>query len=78
MVVAAGALEALGEEHIGRRLGQIVENLPPLPLDIPLVPLIDPVPQEHRGDDRIAVARVDLVAGQLLHHEAVIRLVGVQ
>ena len=50
----------------------------PLPADVALVVLVGPEPQEAGGDQRLGVVRGELVAGELLADEPVVRLVRVE
>ena len=45
---------------------------------ITLVELVNPVAQIHRGREGIPVARINLITRNLLSHEPVIRLVGIE
>ena len=78
MIVAAGTFQSLCQKHVRRRLGDVAEDLLPLGFDIPLIPLIDPVPQIHRSDQCIAVARINFVAGKLFDNQPIIRLVFIE
>ena len=78
MIVAARALHAEPEERVGRHAGHIGEHFGPLKLHVALVVFVDPVAQEHGGNQGIAVTRINLVPSQLLAHKSVIRFVGVK
>ena len=78
MIVAARALHAEPEERVGRHVGHIGEHFGPLKLHVALVVFVDPVAQEHGGNQGIAVTRINLVPSQLLAHKSIIRFVGVE
>ena len=50
VIVAPCALEAESQKDVGGGFGYVRKNLGPLAFNIPLVPLIDPMPQVHGGD----------------------------
>ena len=78
VVVAAGALHAHAEEDIGGDVGDVVENVRPLEGRVAVVVFVDAEAQEAGGGERLGVAGEKFVAGELLLHEAVVGLVGVE
>ena len=78
VIVAARALHTEPEERVGRHAGHIGEHFGPLKLHVALVVFVDPMAQEHGGNQGIAVTRINLVPSQLLAHKSVIRFVGVK
>ena len=78
MVVAAGALEAQTEEHITRGIGDVVENHGPLAGRVAVVVFVDATAQVAGGGEGLGIVGEQLVASQLLLHEPVVGLVGIQ
>ena len=78
VVVALGTLDAQAHEDVGGDAGDLVQDVLPLGLGVALVVFVDRVAQEGRGDGDLRIARIDLVAGDLLAHELVVGLVGVE
>ena len=78
MIVAAGAADRQTEEHLARNVGDVVEDFLAALLQIGGVVLVGPQTQEAGGDEGIGVVRLQLVAGQLLPHEAIVGQVGVE
>ena len=75
MVVATRALHPRAEEHVTGRVRDVVQDVFPLAADVAVVVLVDPVPEVAEGRERVGVAGEELVAGELLLYEAVVRLV---
>ena len=77
VVVATGAAEAHAEEHVGGRLGGVVEDVGPLLRDVDLVVFVGCLAEESGGDRPPGVV-AELVAGELRDHEAVEGEVGLE
>ena len=79
MVVATGALQGLGEEGFADAVGDIIEEALPCDLghlhggEFPRTHT-----EESGGDDELGIVRVDLIAGDLLADEFVVRFVVVE
>ena len=78
MVVAAGALHAGAEEDVAGGVGDVVQDVLPLPARVAVVVFVDPVAEVAEGRERVGVAGEEFVAGELLLHEAVVGLVLVE
>ena len=78
MVMAACALQPLGQKHVSSRLSHIAKDFLPLAFDVSLVPLINPVPQIHGARQCVTVARIDFVTGKLFSDETIVRLVVIE
>ena len=78
VVVAAGAAHAQPHEHLAGIVGHVGEDDLVLAARVALVVLVDRIAQVRRGHQHLRILRIDLVAGELLAHELVVRLVGVQ
>ena len=78
VVVAAGTADAQPEEDLAGDVGDVVEDVGPLPAHVALVVLVGPQPEKAGGDLELGVVRIELVAGELLGEEAVVGLVGVE
>ena len=78
MVVAAGAADAQPEEDLAGHVGDVVEDVGPLPAHVALVELVGPQPEIAGGDPQLGIVGIELVAGKLLGQEAVVGLVGVE
>ena len=78
MIVAAGAADAQAEEDLAGHVGDVVEDVGPLPAHVALVVLVGPEPEIAGGDPQLGVVGIELVAGKLLGDEAVVGLVVVE
>ena len=78
MVVAAGAADAQPEEDLAGDVGDVVEDVGPLPAHVALVVLVGPQPEIAGGDPQLGIVGIELIAGELLGQEAVVGLVGVE
>src|SRR5262249_1360142 len=78
VVVAARTAESQGEEHGARRCGDFLEGFPTRPQQTGSGGLVDPMPVESHTGERFRIARIQLVAGDLLTHETVVRLVVIE
>ena len=78
MVVAPGAADAQPEEHLAGDVGDVVEDVGPLPAHVALVVFVGAKPEVAGGDPQLGVVGIELVAGKLLGQEAVVGLVGVE
>ena len=78
VIVTAGAAHAEAENCIADRVGQIIEDRVPLAGHVALIVFVAAGSQETGRDQGVRIVRCDLVAGQLLLDEAVIRLVGIE
>ena len=84
VVVATRALEADAEERVGARVRDVFENALPLAAHVAVVPLVNAGAEVAGGDEVFWVlgfgfgAEVEFVTGELLAHELVVGLVGVE
>ena len=78
MVVALSASQAQAEEGFARYLRDLVQHDLSLHTRLTLVPFVDPVTQECRGDEGFWVVGGKFVGGQLFANELVVGLVGVE
>ena len=78
VVVAPGAAERQAEEDRAGGVGDVVEHLLAALLQVDGVVLVGEAAVEAGGDQRLRVVGVQLVAGDLLLDEAVVRLVLVE
>ena len=78
VIVTAGATDGQAQKRLRGRVGDVVQGfLPPL-LQVDRVELIRVMPVEASRDQRIGIIGPELVPGQLLADEAIIRLVAVE
>ena len=78
MIVATGAPHAQAQEDLSRDVGDVVEDVGPLPAGVALVVLVGPQPEVAGRDAKFGVVGIELVAGELLGQESIIRFVGIQ
>ena len=78
VVVAAGALHAGAEEDVAGGVGDVVQDVLPLAAGVAVIVFVDPMAEVAEGRERVGVAGEEFVAGDLLLHEAVVRLVLVE
>ena len=77
VVVTPRTLQAQPEQRVAGQIRHIGLHLRPLRLDVPLVVLLDAVPEIHRRDQCVPVAGVNFIPGQLLANKPVVRFIGV-
>ena len=78
VIVAARAPEREAKEGGARRVRDVVQRFLPAREQPRSIGLVDPLPVESHGHERFGVPRIQLVAGNLLADEAVVRLVVVE
>ena len=78
MIVAAGAADAQPEEDLARDVGDVVEDVGPLPAHVALVVFVGAQPEVAGRDPQLGIVGIELVAGELLGQEAVVGFVGVE
>ncbi len=78
MVVAAGAADAQPEEDLARDVGDVVQDVGPLPAHVALVVFVGPQPEVAGRHPQLGIIGIELIAGELLGQEAVVGFVGVE
>ena len=78
MVVAAGAADAQPEEDLAGDVGDVIQDVGPLPAHVALVVFVGPQPEIAGRHSQLGIVGIELVAGKLLGQEAVVGFVGVE
>ena len=78
VIVATGARHRESQKGLADDVGQFVDDQRPVKARVPLVRFVDTQPQERRGDAHVGVIGSQFIAGELLHHETIVRFVAVE
>ena len=78
MIVAAGAADAQPEEDLAGDVGDVVQDVGPLPAHVALVVFVGAQPEIAGRHPQLGIVGIELVAGELLGQEAVVGFVGVE
>ena len=76
--MAAGTADAQPEEDLAGDVGDVVQDVGPLPAHVALVVFVGPQPEVAGRDPQLGIVGIELVAGKLLGQEAVVGFVGVE
>ena len=78
VVVAAGTSDAQPQEDLACDVGDIVQDVGPLPTHVALVVFVGAQPEVAGRHSQLGIVGIKLVTGKLLGQEAVVRFVGVE
>ena len=78
VIVAAGAADAQPEEDLARDVGDVIQDVGPLPAHVALVVFVGPEPEVAGRHPQLGIVGIELVTGKLLGQEAVVGFVGVE
>ena len=78
VVVAAGTADAQPEEDLARDVGDVIQDVGPLPAHVALVVFVGAQPEVAGRHSQLGIVGIELVAGKLLGQEAVVGFVGVE
>ena len=78
VVVASGAADAQPEEDLARDVGDVVEDVGPLPRHVALVVLVGSQPEVAGRDPQLGVVGIELVARELLGQEPIVGFIDVE